>query len=137
MINKMEIKTRIGEIDIFDSPKKELDVRIENNGITAATTFRVRKDGVNGNINLSVSSSSTGVFEDTTNTDTIVPGDLINYQVAAGATGTTMDINYIAMEVNVTGEKLLQSRDETVQRQEALLIHRDLTKGPEQLIPQF
>ncbi len=33
MINKMKIESRIAELDILDSPKKELDVKIENNGI--------------------------------------------------------------------------------------------------------
>ena len=59
------------------------------NTLNGATTLRVRINGANGNGVVSVSSSTTGYFEDTSNTDTISANDLINFSIAtAGSSGS-------------------------------------------------
>lgn len=44
--------------------------------VANATIFNSRKNGVNGSMTVTVNASTTGVFEDTTNSDTVVNGDL-------------------------------------------------------------
>lgn len=76
----------------------KLSTRIEANTVTATSTIRFRKNGANGNQVLTIGSSTTGVFSDTTNTDSVAAGDDINYQVVTGATGTSLSyavINFI------------------------------------------
>lgn len=66
---------------------RNLYVRVSANARTTATTVAVRKNGADGNLNISIGSGATGAFEDTTNTDAIVAGDLINTRTTTG-TGT-------------------------------------------------
>lgn len=62
--------------------------RIATNDRGASTIF-VRKNGANGNQNLSIGASSTGEFEDNVNTDSVANGDEFNLQIITGAGGTT------------------------------------------------
>lgn len=66
---------------------KNLTVKVRTNARTTTTTARTRKNGGNGNQSVSISASSTGIFTDSTNTDTLVAGDDICYQLVTG-TGT-------------------------------------------------
>ena len=62
--------------------------RVPANGNPATTTMRSRIGGVNGNQVLTIAGSTTGIFEDTSNTDALVAGNLINYQfIDGGAEG--------------------------------------------------
>ena len=63
---------------------------VSSNSVTATSTFRLRKNGANGNQVLSITSSATGMFTDASNTDSITAGDDVNYQLIAGATGSTI-----------------------------------------------
>lgn len=70
---------------------KRLFANIATNSLTTATTtIRTRVNGANGAQSVSIGAGLTGVFEDTSNTDSVVSGDLVNYQtvVAAGGAGT-------------------------------------------------
>ena len=67
-----------------------MQITIETNTITATTTIRFRKNAGNGNQVISVGSSATGKFEDTTHTDTVLATDEINYQIVTGGTGTSI-----------------------------------------------
>jgi hypothetical protein len=82
---------------------RNLELRIlpTNNGITATSTFRFRKNGANGNQLISLPSATAGYFEDMTNTDSVVATDEINYQLITGGTGTNMIINSVGMLANV------------------------------------
>ena len=66
---------------------KNLYTYINSNARTTTTTFRTRKNGANGGQSLSVTSSATGVFEDTVNSDTLADGDDFNYSRTT-STGT-------------------------------------------------
>lgn len=61
-----------------------------SNGITAASTMRVRKNGANGNLVISITASTSGEFEDIVNSDSVIPTDLLDVQVTVGATGTNI-----------------------------------------------
>jgi len=58
---------------------------------TASQTFIFRKNGSDGSQTISVTAGSSGYFEDTTGTDTVSSGDLINTRrvVASGGSGTS------------------------------------------------
>lgn len=55
---------------------------------TATTTIRTKINGAAGAQSVAIGAGLTGVFEDTTNTDAVVAGDLVNYQTSTGAGGT-------------------------------------------------
>lgn len=61
-----------------------------SNGITAASTMRVRKNSANGNLVISITASTSGEFEDIVNSDSVIPTDLMDVQVTVGATGTNI-----------------------------------------------
>lgn len=74
-----------------------LCVRVTANTVTATSTVRFRKNQANGNQAVSIGSSSTGEFQDTTNTDTVAAGDKANFQTSTGATGTSMTATVIGV----------------------------------------
>ncbi len=74
-----------------------LVVRVTVNSVTATSTYRLRKNGANVNLTASVAASTTGLFEDTINTDTVANGDLCNYQLIAGATGTSITCSLLSI----------------------------------------
>lgn len=69
-------------------------VSISANARTSTTTFGTRVNGVNGNCSVSVGSTQTGVFSDTTNSDVLADGDLLNYRVTTGAGTNSHSISY-------------------------------------------
>ena len=58
----------------------------------AASTVRFRVNGANGNQVITVTGSTTGEFEDTSNTDAVVSGDEFNFSTVVGSGGTTFII---------------------------------------------
>ena len=74
-------------------------VRITSNNLTGSTTVRTRKNGANGSCSVSIPASSTGTFEDTTNSDSLVAGDLYDYQFVAGA-GTSIWVSILAITLS-------------------------------------
>lgn len=74
---------------------------------TAATTVRLRVAGANGNLTLSVTAAATGEFEDTSNSDSITAGNLLDYSVVVAAGGTgEIYTNAISNLYSVTGAAL-------------------------------
>lgn len=69
-----------------------LECNISANSVTAASTLTFRKNSAAGNQSISIGSSTTGIFEDITNTDSIIASDEINYQLITGATGTSLTL---------------------------------------------
>ena len=61
------------------------------------TTFRTRKATANANIVVTVTASTTGKFEDTTNTDTVTAGEDWHFSLAVGAGGTTFTIATVSI----------------------------------------
>lgn len=60
-------------------------IYISSNGRASTTTARFRKNGANGNQNLTIGAGLTGFFTDTTNTDTVVNGDDVCMSVTHGS----------------------------------------------------
>lgn len=79
-----------------------LYVLVVTNANTATSTFRTRKNTANGNQSVSVGSTVTGVFEDLVNTDTVVAGDLLNYQGVTGATGSNLLVSQLGIIFTAT-----------------------------------
>ena len=77
-------------------------VNILTNDHTASSTLRVRKAAANGNLVCTVPSSSTGVFEDVTNSDSVAVDDLMNLQFVIGTGGTVFTCNVIRLHFTAT-----------------------------------
>lgn len=73
-----------------------LKTHISANSLTASSTLRFRIGGANGSQNVSISNGATGNFEDTTNSDAVAVGNLINYQLTTGGTSAaSLTVNNI------------------------------------------
>jgi len=81
---KHKQKLRIRKAGTF----KKLAVYVQVARAGSASTLRSRKNGANGNLSVTLLQSTTGWFEDTTNSDTVAVGDDYCLNVANGATGT-------------------------------------------------
>lgn len=86
---------------------KNFGIRVTINNRTSDTIFRVRINGADGNISITVPGGSTGYFEDTTNTDTISAGDLVNLSFTAGASGSSMGVFVTGIDFETTNKKSL------------------------------
>jgi hypothetical protein len=63
---------------------RNIQINVRTNNRSDATTFKSRVNGANGNQSASITASTTGWFEDTSNTDTVADGDLLCYELATG-----------------------------------------------------
>lgn len=87
---------------------KNLFLRVESNARTTATTYRTRINTANGVVVISVGSGASGVFEDTTNADTIVANDDICLQQVSGTGVGTLTWRIWQVDfLNTTGEFIL------------------------------
>lgn len=68
-----------------------LGVFLASNAVTAASTWRFRKNAADGNQVASIAASTSGHFEDAVNTDSVIATDSLGIQLATGATGTTLN----------------------------------------------
>lgn len=73
-------------------------VSILTNGVASASTITVRKNATDTALIISPTASQTGKLEDTTHTDTVAAGDLLNFQWIPGATVGTMTPNGFSVE---------------------------------------
>lgn len=75
------------------------------NTISATSFVRLRKNGADGNQSISITASTTGAFEDTTNSDSITSSDYVNYSVVTGGTGTSITLGPISIVVTNSTEE--------------------------------
>jgi len=80
---------------------KNLRLHVGPNDDASAETFTTRINGAPGNISISVPATTTGFFEDTTNTDAIAANDLVNLHFTGTGTGPLGAIGYNLNFVNV------------------------------------
>ena len=78
----------------------KLMVYVSANARTNSTTFKSRKNGADGNLSITIGAGVTGVFEDTSNSDTVSSGDDYNVAVTTG-TGTE-SITFTVMKIEFT-----------------------------------
>jgi len=64
------------DIAVDDVTLSNLQVRVSSNSLSVSNSPVVRVGGVDGNQSVTISSSATGLFEDTSNTDVLSRGDL-------------------------------------------------------------
>lgn len=90
-------------------------VSVATNGRSTASTFRHRLNTANGTIAASITASTTGFFEDTSNTDSVASGDLTNKSITTGTGTGTLAIGGSSMEFTTTnGASILTGwRDST------------------------
>lgn len=74
---------------------KNFQVYVSANARTTTTTFRSRKNTANGAMSVAVGSTQTGLFEDTSNSDTLGPGDLYDYQYVSGTGTQTLTVELV------------------------------------------
>lgn len=79
-----------------------LYIRVTANSATATSTFVFRKNAATGSQTVSIGSGATGAFEDTTNTDTVVAGDLVNALFTPGVTGTSVTVSVAGIAFTAT-----------------------------------
>ena len=66
---------------------KNASIFVSANATTGTSTYTNRVNGVNGALTIAIGAGLTGLFEDTTHSDTVASGDLLCGQFVTGATG--------------------------------------------------
>lgn len=66
---------------------KKAQVYVTSNASTTAVSVRLRVNTANGNNVVSCTALTTGLFEDTASTDSVVADDLLNWQLSGATTG--------------------------------------------------
>ncbi len=72
----------------FNVVTSRMRIYISQNLSTDAVTMTIRKNSADGNQTLSITASTTGLFQDVTNTDSFDSDDTMCYQLVGGATST-------------------------------------------------
>ena len=60
---------------------------VSANTVTVSSTFLFRRNGANGNQAVTIGTGLTGIFQDTTHSDTIAIGDAINARISSSGSG--------------------------------------------------
>jgi hypothetical protein len=76
----------------------KLQVYVTANARTTTTTGIFRKNSASGNMSVSIGSSATGLFEDTSNTDTVVATDVVSYGAVSSTGGGTITFSMFAVK---------------------------------------
>lgn len=73
-------------VDNFSAGK--LRVHLTTNTVASTSTFKLRKNGADTGLSINIAASTTGLFEDTTNSVSLSSGDDINYILNSGGSGS-------------------------------------------------
>lgn len=84
----------------------QMTCRVNTNTITASSTLTFRKNSVNGNLTITIPTSTTGKFADETHTDTVLGNgtESINYQLVTGGSGTSLSLGHIGITFTASGQ---------------------------------
>jgi hypothetical protein len=74
-----------------------LTIWVPANTVSAASTFKTRINGADGNQSISIPSNTPGYYHDTTNKDIVDEDDDIDYILVTGATGTSMTVRQMSV----------------------------------------
>ena len=77
----------------------KLQVYVSGNGRSTDTTFVSRNNGGNGNQSVTVAGGATGLFEDTSNTDSVSDGNYFSIQGTTGTGTGTLTIRYASFKI--------------------------------------
>jgi len=83
-------------------------VNLSANTYNATITIKSRINGADGTIAISVTASTSGNFEDTTNTDAVASGNLINMSIQGAAGTGSGTFTIVGMEFTTTNNKSWQ-----------------------------
>jgi hypothetical protein len=72
---------------------------VTTNTITADSTLKLRKNGVDTSLTVTIPASTIGLFSDTTHTEIFTETDDINLQLVGGSTGTSLSMSSITMSI--------------------------------------
>jgi hypothetical protein len=75
----------------------QLTCNVTSNGITNASTINLRANSGNAGPAVSITGSTTGIFNDNTDTYSAATTDAMNYQVVTASAGTSMKVAFIAV----------------------------------------
>lgn len=82
-------------------------VNIRFNDRTTTSSFRSRLNSANGGLLISVTGGTSGILEDTANSDTIASGDLVNFAYISGTGTETMAVNGVTADfVSTNGKQM-------------------------------
>jgi hypothetical protein len=81
-----------------------LYVRILTNNRPNNSTLIGRHNTADGNLTATITASTTGEFEDTTNSDTLADGDEYNLQLTTGAGGSQFTLSIMSVLFNATSD---------------------------------
>lgn len=85
---------------------RNLAVYVSANGRSSAGTFRSRKNTANGGQSASITASTTGLFEDTSGSDSIAVADLMSHSFTTGTGSGTTTIDQYDTEFQSSGNGL-------------------------------
>ena len=71
-----------------------------SNGIPADSTLRFLNNDSNGNQVITITASTAGAHEDTSNSDNVVDGDDIAHQISRRTGGTNISMSYYGALIN-------------------------------------
>jgi hypothetical protein len=82
----------------------ELIILVTANTINASSTLKSRKNGANGNLTVTITTTAIGLFNDTTNVDVLAATDEYNFQyIATSVAGTqTTTFSWFGVALNVS-----------------------------------
>lgn len=89
----------------IDGTCTNLRIKISTNGIAANSAITTMKNGSDTALTATITASTTGLFEDTSNSFTFVSGDDIDHKIVTGnpaGFGASMNINNIGMTIENT-----------------------------------
>lgn len=93
---------------------KNMFVYVSGNARTTTTTIKTRVNGADGNVTVSIVAAATGIFEDTSNTDTISAGDEINGKYTTGTGTEVITVAFVAVSLETTtGQSVVGSGMDT------------------------
>lgn len=78
---------------------------ISGNGRGTDSTYKTRINGADGNCTITVTAGATGLFEDTSSTDTVADGDLVNFAVTNGSGAGGIDAQFVGCWIVTTTGK--------------------------------
>lgn len=79
---------------------RNLCFNTQGNTLNGATTVHLRQNGANGNLSVSVPAGTTGIFEDTANSDDFLATDLVSWQVSTGGTAGAIYVDAIGFQLH-------------------------------------
>lgn len=92
---------------------KNMCISVTSNTRSTNTTINTRINGVDGNLTLTIAGAATGFFEDSSNTDNIISGDLINYKHVTGTGSGTLSIRTCLLDFETTNNQTNYSSGRT------------------------